>query len=172
MALVTTFTFYVEKTKTMKCVIDKLIDHTIARGLLLISCLISRVHLMGTDLRRSKSQFIAPNEDRFCPQAQAEPPCPSQSTWASPMNWASARAEQDFPGGTSGKEPTGKCRIHKRHRFDQWVGKMPWGRPWQPTPVLLPGESHGQRSLVGYSPWGHKESDMTEATAQHSAAQC
>ena len=38
------------------------------------------------------------------------------------------------------------------------------GRSWQHTPVFLPGESHGQRSLVGYNPWGHKESDMTEAT--------
>ena len=42
------------------------------------------------------------------------------------------------------------------------VGKMPWRREWQPTPVLLPGESHGQKSLVGYSPCGRKESDMTE----------
>ena len=38
----------------------------------------------------------------------------------------------------------------------------PWRRKWQPTPVLLPGKSHGRRSLVGYSPWGHRESDMTE----------
>ena len=43
-------------------------------------------------------------------------------------------------------------------------GKIPWSRAWQPTPVFLPGESYGQRSLVGYSPWGHKESDTTEAT--------
>ena len=47
---------------------------------------------------------------------------------------------------------------------DPWVGKFPWRRAWQPTPVLLPGESHGQRSLVGYSPLGLKESDRTEAT--------
>ena len=39
---------------------------------------------------------------------------------------------------------------------------MPWRRKWQPTPVFLPGKSHGQRSLEGYSPWGHKESDRTE----------
>ena len=44
-----------------------------------------------------------------------------------------------------------------------WVRKIPWRRKWQPTPVFLPGKSHGQRSLVGYSPWGRKESDMTEA---------
>ena len=43
-------------------------------------------------------------------------------------------------------------------------GKIPWRRAWQPIPIFLPGESQGQRSLVGCSPWGHKESDMTEAT--------
>ena len=42
------------------------------------------------------------------------------------------------------------------------IRKTPWRRTWQPTPALLPGESHGQRSLAGYSPQGHKESDMTE----------
>ena len=57
-----------------------------------------------------------------------------------------------FPGGTSGKEPACQCRRHKRHRFDPWVGKIPWKRAWQPNPVFLPGESHAQRSLVGYSP--------------------
>ena len=46
-------------------------------------------------------------------------------------------------------------------------GRFPWRRPWRLTPVFLPGESHGQRSLAGYSPWGHNESHMTE-TAQHS----
>ena len=50
----------------------------------------------------------------------------------------------------------------KRCRLDPWVGKIPWSRKRQPTPVFLPGESHGQRSLVGYSPWGHKESDATQ----------
>ena len=56
-------------------------------------------------------------------------------------------------------------RIHlqcRRLEFNPWVGKTHWRRKWQPTPVFLPGESHGQRSLVGYSPWGHKESDTTE----------
>ena len=46
--------------------------------------------------------------------------------------------------------------------FDPWVGKIPWRREWLPTPVFLPGEFHGQRSLASYSPWGHKESDTTE----------
>ena len=50
-----------------------------------------------------------------------------------------------------------------------WVGKIPWRRAQQPTPVFLPGESLGQRSLPGRSPWGRKELDMTErlSTAQH-----
>ena len=47
-------------------------------------------------------------------------------------------------------------------RFNPWVRKIPWRRKWQSTPVLLPGKFHGWRSLVGYSPWGCKESDMTE----------
>ena len=46
--------------------------------------------------------------------------------------------------------------------FDPWVWKIPWRRAWQPTPVFLPGESHGQRSLAGYGPWSLKESDMSE----------
>ena len=47
-------------------------------------------------------------------------------------------------------------------QFRPWVRKIPGRKEWQPTPIFLPGESHGQRSLVGYSPWGCKESDMTE----------
>ena len=71
-----------------------------------------------------------------------------------------------FPGGASGKEPACQCRRCKRCRFDPWAGKILWRRTWQPTPVFLPGESYGQRSLAGYSPRGHTESDITEAT-QH-----
>ena len=52
-------------------------------------------------------------------------------------------------------------------QFDPWVGKIPWRRKWQPTPVLLPGESHGGRILVGYSPWGRKELDTTERLHFH-----
>ena len=55
--------------------------------------------------------------------------------------------------------PASLCR---RFGFDSWVGKVPWRRESLPTPVLLPGEFHGQRSLVGYSTWGRKESDTTE----------
>ena len=71
-----------------------------------------------------------------------------------------------FPRASSSKEPTCQCRSHRRRRFHPWVGKGPWGRRWQPAPVLLPGESHGQRSLEGCSPWGRKESVVTEVTWQ------
>ena len=67
-----------------------------------------------------------------------------------------------FPGGASGKEPTCQCRRLKRCGFNPCVRKIHW-RKWQPTPVFLPVESHGQKSLVGYSPWSREESDMTEA---------
>ena len=50
---------------------------------------------------------------------------------------------------------------------ETWVGKIPWRRKWLPTPVFWPGEFHGQRSLAGYSPWGHKESDTTEKFSVH-----
>ena len=55
-----------------------------------------------------------------------------------------------------------QCRRHKGHRFNPWVRKIPCRRKWQPTLVLLPRESQGQRSLVGYSPKGRKASDTTE----------
>ena len=74
-----------------------------------------------------------------------------------------------FLGSPSGKEPACQCRGCKRHGFNPWVGTIPWRRAWHPTPVFLPGESHGQRSLQGYSPWGCKESDMTEAALARSA---
>ena len=65
---------------------------------------------------------------------------PSPTLWGVPR-WFSA------------KESACQCR---RRGFDPWVGKIPWRRKWQPTPIFLPGKSHGQRSLVGYSPQGPK----------------
>ena len=55
-----------------------------------------------------------------------------------------------------------QCRRRKSCGFDPWVRKIPWSRKWKPGPVFLPGQFHRQRSLVGYSPWGHTESDVTE----------
>ena len=59
-----------------------------------------------------------------------------------------------FPGGSDGKASS--YIQYRRAGFDPWVGKIPWRRKWQHTPVFLPGKSHGQRSLAGCSPWGHK----------------
>ena len=59
----------------------------------------------------------------------------------------------DFPGGSDCKASAYNAR---RPGFNPWVGKISQRRKWLPTPVFLPGKSHGQRSLVGYSPWGHK----------------
>ena len=68
----------------------------------------------------------------------------------------SHRKQGGFPGGLDSKDSA------RQYRFDPWVGKTPWRREWQLIPVFLPWEFHGQRRLVSYSPWGCKESDMTE----------
>ena len=68
---------------------------------------------------------------------------------------------------SNGKEYACQCRRHRRHGFSTWVELIPWGRKWQPTPVFLPGKFYGERSLVVYSPWGCKESDMTDWLSEH-----
>ena len=67
-----------------------------------------------------------------------------------------AISEGGFPSCSVGKEPTCQFRRHRRCRFNPWVRKIPWRRKGQPAPVFLPGESYGQRSLMGYSPWSHR----------------
>ena len=59
------------------------------------------------------------------------------------------KSQMGFPGGSDGKESV----CSSGPGFNPWVGKIPWRRKWQPSPVFLPGESHGQRNLEGYSPW-------------------
>ena len=78
-------------------------------------------------------------------------------------------ADDALKGGASGKEPACQCRRRQRCGLDPWVGKIPLTGAWQPTPVFLPGESCGGRSLVGYSPWGRTESDTTERLTTLSA---
>ena len=74
-----------------------------------------------------------------------------------------------LPSGAVVENPPAndQWRRRKRLRFDPWVGKIPWRRKRQSTPAFLPGEFHGQRRLVGYSPWGHKELDTIEHTHTH-----
>ena len=69
-----------------------------------------------------------------------------------------------FPGGSDDKEFT--CKVGEP-RFDPWVEKIPWRREWLPTPVFLPGDFHGKRSLANYSPWDSKHLDMTERSTLH-----
>ena len=72
-----------------------------------------------------------------------------------------------LPRWHNDKESACQCRRHKRCGFNPWVGKIPWSRKWQPTTVFLPGESYGQRSLAGNSPWGQKELNMTKWFSTH-----
>ena len=76
-----------------------------------------------------------------------------------------------LPRRHSGKESACQCRRCWRHSFNLRVRKVAWRRKWQPSPVFWPGESQGQRSMVGCSSSGHKDSDMTvrQSTAQHMA---
>ena len=74
----------------------------------------------------------------------------------------SAMSAFRFPRWLSGKESICQCRRCRRHEFNSWVGKILWRRKCQPTPVFLPGKSHGEKSLVSYSPWSHKESDTAK----------
>ena len=69
---------------------------------------------------------------------------------------------EDFPGSASDEESACQCRRRKGRGFDPWVGKIPWSRKWQPIHIFLPEKFYGQRSLVHYHPWGHKESGRTE----------
>ena len=80
--------------------------------------------------------------------------------WATELNWMG----NCLPRWYSGKESACQCKRHKRCVFDPWVSKIPWRRKWQPTPVFFPGKFRGQRSLMGYNPWGCKELDMTDWT--------
>ena len=81
-----------------------------------------------------------------------------------------------LPWWLSGKESPCQWRRLRKRGYEgdsrnmsliPWIRKIPWRRKWQPTPVFLLGESYGQRNLVGYSPWGHKESEMTEQLSVH-----
>ena len=88
-----------------------------------------------------------------------------------PQLYGHLMAVSDFQGDASGNQPTCQRRKRKRRVFSPRVGKIPWRRAWRSMPIFLPGESHGQRSLEGYGPQGHKESDTTKAP-QHRHKDC
>ena len=95
---------------------------------------------------------------------------PPETLIGGPMNWLSIYILNDLlvicglPRWLSGKGCNCSCRWC---RFNPWVREIPWSRKWQPSPVCLPGKSHGQRSLVGCSPWCLKELDTTEWLSRH-----
>ena len=72
-----------------------------------------------------------------------------------------------FPGGSVGKESACNAGDTGDASLILESGRFPWRKKWQPAPVFLPGESHGQRGLMGYTPWGHKELDMAEHAHTH-----
>ena len=119
----------------------------------------------------SKSVLLMALGVIFLPEAPGlSPPVAQDGTWASVawlslgllILWGYLCTKWGFPGGANGKEISCQCRRCKRCMFYLQVRKISWRRKRQPTPVFLLWKSHGQRSLVGYSPQGCKESDTTE----------
>ena len=87
----------------------------------------------------SSEQFVTSNASEVLTETGANP-------W---WTYFILKFREVFPGGTL-------IKSLPANAGDTWIGKIPWKRKWQPTPVFLPGKSHGQRSLEGYSPQGHK----------------
>ena len=88
-----------------------------------------------------------------------------RGAWWAAVHWV-AQSRTRLKRLSSSSNPRW-CRAKEsnagdRSAFDPWVRKIPWSRKWQTTPIVLPGKFHGQRSLLGYSPWVRKELDMTE----------
>ena len=93
-----------------------------------------KVSWLGTGFRASGAEAWTPHPCSVRPWLPGPLVCPGLPQWF------------------RGKESICQCRRPRRHRFEPWVRKIPWRRKWQPIPAFLPGESHGQKSLVGYSP--------------------
>ena len=106
----------------------------------------------GSPLLWKRWRYMHPNtHSRSYLKSQDIEASPSTDEWIKMMWWLCRRP--------AGKEPPANAEDMGSI---SGVGKMPWSRKWHPTPVVLPGKSHGQRSLAGYSPWGHKELNITE----------
>ena len=112
----------------------------------------------------SPSRVSSSQEGQATFRANPPPPAGRREAVAAPRALSSLRSKPRSPSPL--ERPFSGCVItdHRLglHRFEPWIRKIPWRRKWQPTPVFLPGKSHGQRILAGYSPWDHKESDTTE----------
>ena len=88
--------------------------------------------------------------------------CSGIVCWTCSKQCSPKKDSEGFPGGVGGKESTCQCRRIKRPEFDPWVGKIPWRKKMAPHSNILAYQSHGQRNLAGYSPWGCKNSHTTE----------
>ena len=117
--------------------------------------------LMVSALEGTDSKSGSTGENKCRASLRVGLPCPETSS-GSLVVWNVPETLGLVPDGSAGKESA--CSVGDTD-FDTWVRKIPWRRKWQPTPVFLPGKSHVQRSLAGYSPRGCKESDMTEHRA-------
>ena len=115
------------------------------RGVVWISALITPSPGVGT---------IDPRGGKAVEGCTSGDPCEGTGSPLSDADHSVTR----LPACLSGQESAWQCKRRRRCGFAPWVGKIPWRRKWQPTPVFLPGESHAQRSLVGCSPWGQKKS--------------
>ena len=101
------------------------------------------------DMSLSLLWELVMDREAWCPWGHKESDTTERLIWTELIKWL------DFPGGISGKEPACQWWRHKEYVWSG-VRKIPWRKAWPSTPVFFPGESHGQWSLVGYSPWGHK----------------
>ena len=104
-------------------------------------------HSVGIFRTSSPEDSISSNPERTAPGRWGK-----ESSYIEVCN----KGQVGLPRWHSGKEPTCWCTRHRKTRFCPWIRKIHWRRKWQLAPVFLPGKSHGQRSLAGYSPWGRR----------------
>ena len=125
---------------------------------LLLPLLLSWAYLsLLPDSRLPQGEHVSPSRT---PGPSTEPArgqqhSTPQTKTVSPVMFVFPVIKTGLPRWLSGKEPTYQ---HRRHIFNPWVRKIPWRRKRQPTPVFLPGKSHGREAWQGYSPWGHRKS--------------